>query len=663
MKSIRMKLGLLITVLLGLSLMSLSLAGYFFASRTLNEMNQEFIQSELEANQSSITGYFQSKIKIVEGIANLEGLQSTDPQTGVETLSKMFPKYQNDFVNISFANKEGKRWNYKGEEDTVANRNYFQQAMSTGKTTISDVLVSSTTGKLSIVIAAPIMPDGKTPVGIAYTTLPLDEILSTVSQIHYGETGFGYMFTDTGITIAYGTRPDIAGKTFVEKTAQDDPELQYEADTQMAALWNNRNNHTDNIEYKEKGKTYINQIAELPIPTVNPVYFGMSMDEDELNSKSRALFETFMVISLFALLVSITVSLIFITQLLTKSIKKLYHAAREIAAGNLDVMIDVKSRDEIGEVAHAMSDTVDRLKSYQEYIDEITNALEDISEGNLNFRLNQDYAGEFAKIKNALLHIKSTLSDTINQMMQVAYQVQTKSAHLSEGSQVLAQGTTQQASAIEELAASMNDISEQVKKNAGNTQKANEAAEEASGYLETSNEEMQDMVRAMAEIRDTSSQIGKIIKTIDDIAFQTNILALNAAVEAARAGTAGKGFAVVADEVRSLASMSAQAAKDTTTLIETSISAVNHGTFVAETTANTLGNVMESSKRSVELIREIAQASSMQMSYISQINTGVEQISQVVQSNSATAEESAAASTELSQQAGMLKGLVDQFQI
>lgn len=237
------------------------------------------------------------------------------------------------------------------------------------------------------------------------------------------------------------------------------------------------------------------------------------------------------------------------------------------------------------------------------------------------------------------------------------------STQVSSGAQALSQGTTEQASSIEELASTIQLISDQVRQNADSALQAQQTIREVGGKLTKSNQEMQGLTEAMGEISSSSSQIGKIIKTIEDIAFQTNILALNAAVEAARAGAAGKGFAVVADEVRNLAGKSSEASKSTASLIEATISAVKGGASLADETAASLLEVVEGTQVIIAQINQIADSSAEQAASIAQVTLGVEQISAVVQTNSATAEESAATSEELSGQAQILKELVGGFKL
>ena len=348
---------------------------------------------------------------------------------------------------------------------------------------------------------------------------------------------------------------------------------------------------------------------------------------------------------------------------IVKPVREIDGVARKIAAGELNESIHYQSRDELGVLAVNFNKTVTRLRDYVNYIDEISKVLNEIGDGNLNFQLTYDYAGEFAKVKTALENISDSLNDTMGEINRSAEQVASGSGQVADGSQALSQGTTEQASAIEELAATINDISGQVNTTAENARLARDNTNEAEHSVGVCNRQMQELMEAMKEINVNSAEIGKIIKTIQDIAFQTNILALNAAVEAARAGAAGKGFAVVADEVRTLAGKSAEASKDTSALIESSSRSVEKGMKIADETAHSLAFVVEGAKSVSQIVDKISAAAQEQAASIGQVTQGVDQISSVVQTNSATAEEPAAASEELSGQAQMLKNLVSRFQL
>ena len=341
---------------------------------------------------------------------------------------------------------------------------------------------------------------------------------------------------------------------------------------------------------------------------------------------------------------------------LTKSVKKL-------AEGSLDEEIQVRSKNEIGALAKGLRQLVAQLKEYRLYIQEITDSLNEMQDGNLDIRLKKEYNGEFTKIKVALLDLSDKLTGLIGNIRISSDQVSSSAENVSAGAQNLTRGSMEQASSIEELSATINDISDRIRKNAENAAKANEAAANSQEEIIKSDGQMQDMKASMNRINEKSAEISKIIKTIDDIAFQTNILALNAAIEAARAGEAGKGFAVVADEVRNLAQKSAEAAKDTTALIDDTVKAVEQGSRLADNTANSLHEVVSGQKELSLLISEIAAASDEQANAVSQVTTGIDQISSVVQTNSATAEESSASSSELNDQARNLREQISRFRL
>ena len=364
----------------------------------------------------------------------------------------------------------------------------------------------------------------------------------------------------------------------------------------------------------------------------------------------------------------ITLAIIFLLIILmarsiVHPLKKLREAANQIAGGNLDVHVDVRSSDEVGQVSDAISRTVDRLKQYIEYIDEISAVLDRIASGDLTFELHCDYRGEFSKIKASFENIKSSLVGLFSEISASANQVDSGSAQLSDASQALAQGAAEQASSIEELSASVMEISHEVDGNAGSAATAKDLINTMTNEFQDGNRLMQQLMGAMDDISTSSEQIGKIVKAIEDIAFQTNILALNAAVEAARAGSAGRGVAVVAEEVRNLAGKSAEAAKNTTDLIQHAIQSVQHGSTIAKDTEQSMNTVLQSSGQSTDLIQKIAEACRKQSVSIQQVTQGLDQIAKVVQTNSATSEESAAASEELRSQSRSLKTLVQRFKL
>ncbi len=360
-----------------------------------------------------------------------------------------------------------------------------------------------------------------------------------------------------------------------------------------------------------------------------------------------------------ALVITLVLST-YLTSAITRPLRELEKSAEKIVGGNFDFSITYTSKDELGKLAEAFRNMTVILESV---ISDASRLLSEMADGNFDVRTKAEdhYVGSFQSLLGSIRKLNRGLSSTLGQINASADQVAAGSGQVSDGAQALSQGATEQASAVEELASTIAGISSQVKDTAENAAVARKQSNTAEDEVETCNKQMQEMITAMEEITRTSNQIGNIIKTIESIAFQTNILALNASVEASRAGTAGKGFAVVADEVRSLAGKSTEASKDTAELIESSIKAVNRGTEIANSTAKSLVKVVEGVRTVSTKVDMIAAAAEEQAGAVEQVTVGVDQISSVVQTNSATAQESAAASEELSSQAEMLKNLVSQF--
>ncbi len=528
----------------------------------------------------------------------------------------------------------------------ITSRPWFR-ATQTDKPVLTEPYVDASSGLTIITAASGVTKKSSgEPLGVMGLDIQLAHLNDIMATYKIGTSGSVILTTESGL-IVYHPNKDLIQKNISEI------DISSNIKEAFAKKESGDFNYTmDQVSYagsiKKAGNTGWFVLSSLP--------------RTEFLSPQNKVIATVGIV--FALSALVLIFLIFlVAKGISKPLAKLSTAAKQIAAGDLDVFVEVSTNDEIGLVAESLSNTSSQLKNYVNYIDEISSVLDQIAERNLVFQLQYDYKGDFAKVKDSMLKIRSTLTTTMEQITITSDQVAYGSQNISESSKSLADGASQQAASVEELASTINEISHKIEQNAKDSARANEQAMAAAGELETSNHHMEELVLAMTDITESSNEISRIIKDIEGIAFQTNILALNAAVEAARAGEAGKGFAVVADEVRNLASRSAAAAKDTAELIDGAIRAVENGTSLVDQAAKSVTSAVDTTRQVTEGISRISEASVEQSEAIRQVTIGVDQISGVVQTNSANAEEGAAASEDLYEHASRLKGLVNEFKV
>lgn len=652
MKSIRTKITvcLILTVLIGLVASG--------SSSTALNYNNTMSTVERMMSQTAVlaAGRAQQELASYKNVVMEAGCipQLSDPEVPVEEKKAIIDERvsMHGFQRGNIIGADGISI-FDGND--YSDREYVRQAME-GNVFVSEPLISKITGELSIMVAAPLYSEGNygnSVVGVVYF-VPHETFLNDiVSAIQIGENSRAYMINKSGDTIADITLDTITTQN-IESEAQDDSSLQELA--AIHARMREGENGFGGYTYKEE-KMFA---AFAPVPDTDGWSIAVTAPQINYLASTRDTMVINIAVIVGAILVSVVVALA-LARNIGKPMKACVSRMKLLVEGDLETpMPEIANKDETGVLVRATASLVEGLRTV---INDISYLLNEMANQNLNVHTRHEevYVGSFQDILHSMRNMRVQLSSAMRQVNHSAEEVANASNQLSASAQTLSQGTTQQASSVQELAARISVISEEVKHTASKALDVRSQTHQTGEEVLLCNQKMQNLVEAMGKIQTSSEGIEKILKTIDDIAFQTNILALNAAVEAARAGNAGKGFAVVAEEVRDLAGKSAQAASSTSELIANSAESVQIGTEIAQNTADVLLEVVNSIQSVVDAIDRIAIVSNEQSESVEQVAEGINQISAVVQNNSSTAEEGAAASEQLSAEAACLKELVDQF--
>ncbi len=650
--------GSVIFVLLFIEIIAICMVGWLIITSKEKELTQE---SNAAANQ--ITGFLEQYTKNVEQLSVNPEIQNVMLETKAGDdiwQAEKINTAMNNIINIANTDSENVMAVWisdldsstltsdgftSGEDWDITSRGWYR-CITEKQTILTEPYIDSSTGKMVLSAASPVYDEAGNVLGAVGMDISLNHMTEIMSEYKIGRHGYILLLSQNG-TFLYHPQSDI-----IQKNIKD-----VDISQNVISAMLSKNNTF--LKYKSDGSTKYGSLQHAG-DTGYIVLSCMTFSE----------YYTILIVMIILLIIIFTIGIILIAFRikksainLTKPILELNHTAQQLAAGNLDVNLNITSKNEIGELGDSFQKMVDRLKKYITYIDETSEVLSQIADGKLSIHLKNDYVGEFQKIKTALLNISDSMNQVMIEINKSSDQVSIGAAELATASQVLAEGAEEQAASIEQLSATTNNLADQVENSRKEAEISAQATAQTTTMIEQNQEKMKLMMDAMNKIYQTSQQVVGIIQTIEDISSQTNLLSLNASIEAARAGEAGKGFAVVADEIGKLALESSKAASTTKEMIELSIKEINKGNTIATSAMNSLKESVNAVDHVNEMIQKTAENAAIQAENMKQLRVGIEEITHSIQDNSAASQETSTTSEELASQAEILNKMVQKFEI
>lgn len=637
----------------------------FMVRASLMDATETELTLESEAAANQLADFFDPYVRMAKGLAVNPQIQELLKTTGAgQSLldSELYPTVFDNMLNIANTDQDNimAAWvadldanmltqsdQFTSEEDFDFMQRAWSSCVDTKEVVMTEPYVDASTGTLILSAAAPVLdPQTGEAIGAAGFDISLANVDDMMEGYQIGKKGYVTLFSANGMVI-YDPHKELVEKDVSEVGMSDNV---------VKAISEGKEQFLKYTASKESKYGYVATVGNTGYMVVSSLPFS------EYFGKLIGLIAALVVVFVIGIIL-VVLSIRKTAASLTKPILELNHTAQQLAAGDLDVELTVESGDEIGELGQSIGDTVSRLKEYITYIDEISAVLGDFADGKLVVNLKNDYVGEFQKLKDALLHISASMGSVMENIADSASQVAGGADELAHAALGLAEGASTQAAAVEELVATTGTVVEQVQESRAGAERSAQETEQVTIMMEKSQKQMNQMMEAMTNIKNTSHRVVGIIQTIEEIADQTNLLSLNASIEAARAGEAGKGFAVVASEIGKLAEESSKAANNTRDLIGISLEEVEKGNEIAEMVVESLQETVKAVDRVNDLIKNTAENAIDQAQSMEQIRMGIEEISGGIQDNSATAEESSATSEQLAAQSAMLNDMVRQFQI